>query len=363
MAKKKLIVFIPSIEDGGVEKNLFIIVNYLSSKIENINLLTYDNKKKDKFKKKIKIKTPFINFIKFNNRYPKYFLCLLLLIRILLFDRNYTILTFQANIYVIIISKIFNIKVISRSNSSPSGWSNAPLKQSIFSYFFKKADKIIVNSYDFKSEMDKKYEVNVECILNPFLFKKIKKLSLQKAKKIYSYKCLKIISVGRLTDQKDFMTLFKAVENVKNKIVQLVIIGKGSNRSDLENFIIKKNLHKKIKMLGYKSNPFKYIKQADLFILTSKFEGSPNVLIEAQFLKKYIISTNCPTGPRVILKNGKLGSLVKVGDFKQISKIIENFKFDRKVKNKINLGFNNTKQYEYKINCLKYFKVINKFLY
>ena len=54
MAKKKLIVFIPSIEDGGVEKNLFIILNYLSSKIKNINLLTYDNKNKDKFKKKLK---------------------------------------------------------------------------------------------------------------------------------------------------------------------------------------------------------------------------------------------------------------------------------------------------------------------
>ena len=87
-------------------------------------------------KKKIKIKTPFINFIKFNNRYPKYFLCLLLLVRILLFDRNYTILTFQANIYVIIISKIFNIKVISRSNSSPSGWSNTPIKTVYIFLFF-----------------------------------------------------------------------------------------------------------------------------------------------------------------------------------------------------------------------------------
>ena len=55
----------------------------------------------------------------------------------------------------------------------------------------------------------------------------------------------------------------------------------------------------------YNSNPYKYIKNSDIFILTSIFEGHPNVLIEAQYLKKYIISTNCPTGPREILNNGK----------------------------------------------------------
>lgn len=58
--KKKIIIFIPSIEDGGVEKNLYIITNYLSKKIKNINLLTYDDKYKNKFKKNIKIINPFL---------------------------------------------------------------------------------------------------------------------------------------------------------------------------------------------------------------------------------------------------------------------------------------------------------------
>ena len=71
---------------------------------------------------------------------------------------------------------------------------------------------------------------------------------------------------------------------------------KGENEIKLK-ILLQNKLDKKVKFLGYKNNPLKYIKQADILILSSIFEGSPNILIEALFLKKYIISTNCPTGP------------------------------------------------------------------
>ena len=63
-----------------------------------------------------------------------------------------------------------------------------------------------------------------------------------------------------------------------------------------------------------------YLNQCDLLVLTSKYEGLPNVLLEAQYLKKYIISTDCKTGPREILNNGKYGDLFKVGDYKSLKK-------------------------------------------
>ncbi len=360
--KKKLLVFIPSIEDGGVEKNLFIILNYLKLKIKNIHLLTFDDSKKKYFNNKIKIINPIFNFSFFKGRYPKYILCLLLFLKILIFDRNYLVLSFQANIYVLIISKFFNLKVISRSNSSSAGWSQNPVKQFIFSYFFKKADKIIVNSKDFKKEMDKKYSIDTHCILNPFIFNKIKKESKVKTQKIFSKGALKVISVGRLTLQKDFITLLKAINLVKKRKIELIIIGKGSEKDYLQKFIKSNNLSNKVKLIGYKKNPFKYINQSTIFILTSVFEGSPNVLIEAQFLKKYIISTNCPTGPREILGDGKFGDLVKVGDYKSISRILENFNLNNYVKRKIRLGFKNTKNYDYKLNCLSYYNLIKKFI-
>ena len=103
--------------------------------------------------------------------------------------------------------------------------------------------------------------------------------------------------MGRLTKQKDFVTMLKAIKLVKRKIY-LIIIGKGVEKRNLSNFILENNLINKVKLIGYKKNPFQYIKQSEIFLLTSRFEGSPNVLIEAQFLKKFIISTKCPTGPR-----------------------------------------------------------------
>ena len=359
--KKKLLVFIPSIEGGGVEKNLFIILNYLKKKIENIQLITFDNKKKSSFSKEIEILNPLFNLEIFKGRYPKYILCLIYLIKILIFDRNYLILSFQANIYVLIISKIFKIKVISRSNSSSEGWSKNFFKQVIFSYFFKQADKIIVNSLDFKKEMDRKYKINTHCILNPFIFKEIEKKSKLKLKSIFPKKTLKVIAVGRLTKQKDFVTMLKAIKLVKRKIY-LIIIGKGVEKRNLSNFIVENNLINKVKLIGYKKNPFHHIKQSEIFLLTSRFEGSPNVLIEAQFLKKFIISTKCPTGPKEILDNGKNGELVKIGDYKKIASLLEKFKPNKIVKKKISFGYKNTINYDYKKNCEQYYYLIKKFL-
>jgi glycosyltransferase involved in cell wall biosynthesis len=359
--KKKIIIFIPSIEDGGVEKNLYLIANFLSTKLDNIFLLTYDKLKEKKFSKQIKIINPLFNFIDFKGRYLKYFFCLLLLIRMLIFNRNFLIFSFQANIFTIIIAQLFNVKVISRSNSSSIGWSRNFLKQLIFKYYFKKADEIIVNSYDFKKEMDKKYNIKTKCILNPFEFTKIDKLSKKKVKKIFKTNTLKLISVGRLTDQKDFITLLKCLKFIKRK-VELAIIGKGSEQNKLKNFIFNNKLNKKVKLLGYKLNPFPYLKQADIFILTSKFEGLPNVLIEAQYLKKFIISTNCPTGPNEILKRGKYGALFEVGDYKNISKFIDNFQFSKKNNKKIIDGYMGTKRFDYHYNCSKYLRLIHKYL-
>ena len=210
--------------------------------------------------------------------------------------------------------------------------------------------------------MVKKFLINSYCILNPFLFKKIKKDSNVRVKKIFSKNTLKIIAMGRLTLQKDFMTLFQAINLIKKRKIELVVIGKGSEKKNLQNFIKNNNLSNKIKLIGYKKNPFKYINQCQIFILTSIFEGSPNVIVEAQYLKKYIISTNCPTGPREILADGKYGKLVNIGDYKNISKILENFSFNNVVKKKIKLGFKNTQNYDYKINCLSYYNLIKKYI-
>ena len=191
---------------------------------------------------------------------------------------------------------------------------------------------------------------------------KLKKKSNSKINFLFQKKNIKLISVGRVTDQKDFITILKALNIVKKSNVELVIIGKGEKEIEIKRYIELNNLNKKVRLLGYKKNPFPYIKQADLFLLSSKFEGLPNVLIEALCLKKFIISTDCPTGPKEILHHGRFGELVKIGDYKKIAKLIDNFKKTKIVKNKIKDGYKSLKKYNYKINCEKYYQLIKNYL-
>ena len=167
-----------------------------------------------------------------------------------------------------------------------------------------------------------------------------------------------------MTDQKDHMTLLKAFRLVCKKInANLIILGKGKNYNKIKNFITDNNLHTNVKLLGFKENPYPYIKLSDIFVLTSKFEGLPNVLLESIFLKKPIISTDCPTGPKEILSKGKYGKLVKVGDYKNIAKALINFYRNKKVfTKKIILGYKDLKRFDFQINCLKYLEIIKKYI-
>ena len=357
---KQLIVFNPSIEDGGVEKNLFLISNYLAGKKIDVTVITADKNKRNKFNKNVKFSYP--KNVDFNNsgRYKKYLYSLYLLIKKIIFTKNIVVFSFQANIYTLLICKIFKIKTIVRLNTAPQGWRHNLIKYKIYKFLIAKADGIIVNSLDFKNEVKLRYNVNSHFILNPFDFKHIKLQANKKVEKIFPIKFLKLINVGRLTDQKDQMLLLKTINLIKDKLkIYLVIIGKGKNYPQLKKYIYKKKLHQYVKLLGYKKNPFQYIKQADIFLLSSKYEGSPNVLVEALFLNKYIISTNCPTGPSEILQNGKFGKIFNVGDYKMLSKLILNFK-----KNNINKSelSKYLKTYNKEINCNKYFRYIKKFI-
>jgi len=222
---------------------------------------------------------------------------------------------------------------------------------------------VMVNSLEFKKSFEKKFNKKVKCIYNPFDKNFIKQnLSNKKKLKFFKKNYLNLISVGRLTDQKDHLTLLKSVNLIRSDFkIKLIVIGKGQNKRLLQNFIVQNNLQDRIKLLGYLSNPFPHIYKSDIVILTSRFEGLPNILLEAQFLKKYIISTNCPTGPKEILLNGRAGDLIKIGDYKKLSFLISNYYKRKKLINrKINIGTKNFYRFDYNLNCKKYLDFVKK---
>ncbi len=359
MTQKKIILFMPSVEGGGVEKNFFIIANYLAKKLDKVFLITAEKNLENNLKN-IDIIYPQSNFWRNKGRIRKYLVCIFNLIQILIKNKNILVFSFQANLYAIFVCKILNTKIISRSNSSPTGWSNNFFKKLLYKIGLNLADKLIVNSIEFKNEMKKKFSVDPIHIYNPLNQKEIINLSKKKVKKIFKNDALKIINVGRLVDQKDQITLLKALKNLKYKInYNLIIIGRGKNKDIIENYTRQNKINKFVKVF-YTSNPFPYIKDSDLFVLSSTFEGLPNVLLEAITLKKFVISSDCPTGPREILDNEKGGFLFKVGDYESLSKKITQYTKNKKsLEKKIKYSNKRLIRFDYKKNLNKYLKVVN----
>ncbi len=161
------------------------------------------------------------------------------------------------------------------------------------------------------------------------------------------------------------MTLLESVKKASKKLdLKLLILGRGTNKSLMTDYINKNNLNSLVKIINFKNNPYPYLKLANLFILTSKFEGLPNVLLEAMQLKKYIISTDCPTGPREILMNGRFGSLVPIKNTNSIVNSIYYYSKNKKIiSDKISKGFKSLNRFNYEKNLNKYYNQIKKILW
>ena len=133
-----------------------------------------------------------------------------------------------------------------------------------------------------------------------------------------------IIGVGRLTRQKDFPSLLQAFARVRQgRPCRLVILGEGGDRAQLEQLATDLGVREDVYLPGFVSNPYKYLSRAQLFVLSSAWEGSPNVLTEALALGIPVVATDCPSGPREILDGGKISPLVQVGNVEGLAAAME----------------------------------------
>lgn len=124
-----------------------------------------------------------------------------------------------------------------------------------------------------------------------------------------------ILGAGRFTRQKDFITLIKAFAKVrKQRECRLVLLGHGALQDEYQRLAAELEVSDDLSMPGFASNPYPYMKQAALFVLSSAWEGSPNVLSEALAQGTPVVATDCPSGPREALRGGEVAPLVKVGD-------------------------------------------------
>ena len=204
----------------------------------------------------------------------------------------------------------------------------------------KKYDKIIAICKEMKEEIKELYPSlshKIEYIYNPLDCNSIIEQGNENIEKMTSYEKELIesdyfLAISRLDAvQKDFETLIEGYSILKNKGIKerLYIIGEGDGRVKIEKMIEEKKLVEDVILLGEKKNPYIWIKHSKLFIHSSRYEGLPTVLLEALMMDKFIVSSNCPTGPTEILTKPKVGELFNVGDANQLAEKVLKILYDK----------------------------------
>ena len=162
----------------------------------------------------------------------------------------------------------------------------------------------------------------IEVIYNPAITPQLE----SKSKENVKHKWLAVkdrpvfISVGRMTDQKDFWNLLRAFKLVlQERPARLIILGEGVERDSLEKLVVELGIEAEVDMPGFIDNPHNYVANADVFVVSSAWEGFSLVLAEALAVGVAAVSTDCLSGPREILQDGRLGRLVPVGDSKMLA--------------------------------------------
>jgi glycosyltransferase involved in cell wall biosynthesis len=328
MNKNKITFFLQDLSGGGAEKMMVQLANNFYINGYEIDMVLV--KRRGPYQKELH---EGINVVAFNiNRTYK---SIFNFLKYLIANRPKAIISTlpHINIIAVIINLLLfkKTKVLVREASPLGNYLsvNYPLIRiaaliAPFIYLF--ADKCVAISVGLKNELQKRMlfsKGKVICIYNPVINDKVEKFKKNEKVNTLPYfkkKVQVIISVGRLEHVKDFQTLIKAFSIIRNEInSKLIIVGEGSLENILKIQVNSLGLNHNVLFVGFVDNLYEYLQSSDLFVLSSKYEGFGNVLVEALFSDLPIVSTDCPYGPSEILENGKYGCLVPVGDYKSMA--------------------------------------------
>ena len=171
-----------------------------------------------------------------------------------------------------------------------------------------------------------------------------------------------LLSIGRLSKQKNFLFLIKCFDSILKKYpdYKLVIIGEGELESEIKRYINNLKLNEKISIIPFQKNIFKYLHRSECFILSSLWEDPGFVLIEAASMGIPIISSNCPNGPTEFLENGEAGFLFKSND---INSMLDSFdKYFQSNKNDIRSKVLKAKKQSKSYSIFRHYLELNKIL-
>ncbi len=201
------------------------------------------------------------------------------------------------------------IKVLATEHTTLSSYYGAGLAQRILKKLlilsYKLSSRVIAVSYGIRDDLVKNFALKkekVDVIYNPIDISRIKTLALQKAQR-QGNEGFVFVSAGRLIESKNYPFLFEAFAALPS-FCKLWILGSGELERELKFLAVEMGLHERITFFGFCENPYSYFASADCFVMSSRLEGLPTVLIEALACGIPVISTDCKSGPREILMGG-----------------------------------------------------------
>ena len=318
MTNKKILNFIPNFSFGGVETTNINLSETLIKFGYEVDLVTNDYQRVNK--------SEYSNNIK-SLRKSKMLFCLLPLIKYINNTKPDLIICsqFYANIIVLLACLISGYKnkiiLCERVPVFENLKKISIIKKNVIKFLikrlYKKADKIVCNSYGTKNDLNKIIDVsNSVVIYNPVLGDSMLSQSKSTVKDfIFDKRTKYLITVSRIAEERnviELINIFNSLSNKKN--IKLLIIGDGPLLNECKSRVNQLNLENKIHFLGYKSNPYKYLSKSHIYLSTAKWEGMGNSIIEALFFGLYVIAYDSPGGVSEMLKDGKFGSLIPYGD-------------------------------------------------
>ena len=339
--KIKILFTSPNLNAGGAQRHLINIVNSIDYEIFEVTLVLYSRKGEllEDVNSNVRIISPSRNF------FSDSFFTFNVLCGVVLTSR--TIIAWKPDIMYsrhwckipnAILGKLFNVRSVSgEGNNLDATLFKQTIKIRIF-YFLRwlgirYSTAIVANSKSLCNELTDVFKPasGVEVIYNGV---DISKIRLQSKEDEYhpwfDKKYPLIVSVGRLSEQKDHKTFIQALGIVNERsYVRAIIIGEGILMNSLTELSDKMGIKDRVDFIGNKSNPFPYIAKSDLFVCSSMYEGLSNVILEAMALGIPVISTNHKHGADELIQNGINGILVPVEDPEKMAEAIINLLNDK----------------------------------